>query len=312
MNSPNYMDLDLQFAGSPLNLRMGPEDYHGRHNWNAGRHCNADYEIHIMLAGSCTLEVGNQDINFQAAKAVLIAPGTFHGPHNLSEDFERFCFSFMPTRQDFSQLQISPTVAIAVSAFPVAACQNFLSGNLRKRLRDLHLVVGDPGDADMGAACGGEILFHVRRDLGGDKEIAAFFAYTDVTHGFPGDACPHERTQKVPVAGGISMVKFRPKADQGRILIGKGIFIQVFGQVNEHFPLGIGIPAEGMKALDITEEIPCHFQLPGGEKTGIGKNVFPDTCVYFVPYFCQKNLIFRIPGDFINIASIQIYHQFVL
>jgi len=121
MNSPNYMDLDLQFAGSPLNLRMGPEDYHGRHNWNAGRHCNADYEVHIMLAGSCTLEVGNQDINFQAAKAVLIAPGTFHGPHNLSEDFERFCFSFMPTRQDFSRQLFDQIRTVAICSLPPEA-----------------------------------------------------------------------------------------------------------------------------------------------------------------------------------------------
>ena len=55
MDSPNYMDLELQFAGSQINLRMGPDDYHSRHSWNTGRHCNADFEVHIMMSGSCTL-----------------------------------------------------------------------------------------------------------------------------------------------------------------------------------------------------------------------------------------------------------------
>lgn len=121
MNSPNYMDLELQFAGTTLNLRMGPDDYYGRHHWNAGRHCNADFEIHIMLAGSCELAVGNQDINFQTSRAMLIAPGTFHGPHNLSDDFERFCFSFMPTRQDFSQQLVDQVRTVAICSLPPEA-----------------------------------------------------------------------------------------------------------------------------------------------------------------------------------------------
>lgn len=130
MNSPNYMDLNLPFAGTTLNLRMGPEDYHARHSWNAGRHCNADFEIHILLSGSCTLEVGNQDIHFQPPKAMLIAPGTFHGPRNLSEDFERFCFSFMPTRQEFSQQLIDQVRTVAICSLPpeaIAICRLILA-----------------------------------------------------------------------------------------------------------------------------------------------------------------------------------------
>ena len=136
MNSPNYMDLELQFAGNTLNLRMGPEDYHARHSWNAGRHCNADFEVHILLSGSCMLEVGNQDIHFQTAKAMLIAPGTFHGPHNLSEDFERFCFSFMPTRQDFSQQLIDQVRTVAICSLPpeaISICRLIL-GELKEGL----------------------------------------------------------------------------------------------------------------------------------------------------------------------------------
>lgn len=121
MSSPNHMDLDIPFAGTTLNLRMGPNDYTTRRTWNMGRHSNAEFEIHILLSGSCDLELGNQDIHFQTAKAMLIAPGTFHGPHNLSQDFERFCFSFIPVRQDFSQ-QLSDQVRnVAICSLPSEA-----------------------------------------------------------------------------------------------------------------------------------------------------------------------------------------------
>lgn len=121
MESPNWLDLDLQIAGSALTLRMGSEEYHSRKIWRAARHCNADYEVHILVSGSCVLEVGNQDINFVANKAILIAPGTFHCPHNLSEDFEWFCFSFMPTNQVFSQQLFDQIRTASICTLPPEA-----------------------------------------------------------------------------------------------------------------------------------------------------------------------------------------------
>lgn len=121
MVSPNQRDLEIPFAGTVLKLRMGPNDDQERRTWNMGRHSNAEFEIHILLSGSCDLELGNQDIQFQTAKAMLIAPGTFHGPHNLSEDFERFCFSFMPTRQDFSQQLCDQVRNVAICSLPPEA-----------------------------------------------------------------------------------------------------------------------------------------------------------------------------------------------
>lgn len=118
MESPKRMELELQIAGAPIILRMGPDDYESRKNWQADRHNNAEYEVHILLSGSCVLEVGNQTINFLNSKAVLIAPGTFHGPHNLSEDFERFCFSFMPVHQDFSQQLFDQIRTAAICTLP--------------------------------------------------------------------------------------------------------------------------------------------------------------------------------------------------
>ena len=113
--------IELQIAGTPIILQMGPDDEASRRTWPTGRHNNDEFEVHILLAGSCELEVGNQTINFPQSKAVLIAPGTFHGPRNLSEDFERFCFSFVPTRQEFSQQLIDQVRTASICNLPPVA-----------------------------------------------------------------------------------------------------------------------------------------------------------------------------------------------
>jgi hypothetical protein len=67
-----------------------------------------------------------------------------------------------------------------------------------------------------------------------------------------------------------------------------------------------------VQALQVAEEIPGHFQLPGGEKAGGSYNIFPNACVYFVPEFGKKELVLRCPGDFVDITAIHIYHHYVL
>lgn len=126
---PNHTELEVPFAGATLNLRMGLNDYQSRHTWNMGRHSNAEFEVHILLSGSCDLELGNQDIHFQTSKAMLIAPGTIHGPHNLSEDFERFCFCFIPDNQDFARQLSDQVRTVAICSLPpeaIAICRLIL------------------------------------------------------------------------------------------------------------------------------------------------------------------------------------------
>lgn len=118
MDSPNCLELKLQFAKAPVNLRMGFQDYYGRNNWETRRHCNADYEVHIVLSGKCILDVGSQGMELTASKAILITPGTFHYPHNLSPDFERLSFSFLPTHQEFTQQLFAQMQPAAVCDLP--------------------------------------------------------------------------------------------------------------------------------------------------------------------------------------------------
>ena len=129
MNSPNSLDLTLQFAGCPVVLRMGYEDSFMRSKWEVGRHCNADFEVHILLSGNCTLEIDNQSLPFSSSSAVLICPGIYHYGHKLSSDFERFGFSFISPRHDFVEAlkhQIETAGIFLISPGAVALCRLIL------------------------------------------------------------------------------------------------------------------------------------------------------------------------------------------
>lgn len=129
MNSPNILDINILLADFPLDLSVGPEAYHCRTSWNVGRHCNADFEVHILLSGSCVIEIGNQEIPVSASNAVFIPPGIYHSLHNLSDDFEWFCFDFTSPRREFSQLlcaQLHPAISCVLPTDALIICRMIL------------------------------------------------------------------------------------------------------------------------------------------------------------------------------------------
>lgn len=126
MDAMNLLDLTLHFADTPIILRMGHRDFDTRHTWNVGRHCNVDYEVHILLSGHYTLDLGAQSFPIQAPQAVIVAPGEFHYPHDMSKDFERFSFSFMPTSPKLTEQlfsQVPQHAFCTLSADVLELCQ---------------------------------------------------------------------------------------------------------------------------------------------------------------------------------------------
>lgn len=51
------------------------------HHWDTERHCNAEYELHILLQGSCMVEIEEQNIRLGERQVLLIAPGQYHRPN---------------------------------------------------------------------------------------------------------------------------------------------------------------------------------------------------------------------------------------
>ena len=73
------------------------------HAWNAQRHNNACYELHIILEGCCALDIESDYISLHAGQAVLIAPMCYHVPSQVSQPFLRFPVCFLFDESSFPQ-----------------------------------------------------------------------------------------------------------------------------------------------------------------------------------------------------------------
>ena len=129
MSSPNSLDLMLSFAGYPITLQVASVDSDAPNKWDAGRHCNANFEVHVLMSGSCVLEIDNQRVPFRSPSAILIAPNVYHCAHMISPDFKRFSFGFTSHRTDFLEsLQVQGGLAknIPVQPSTSSLCQIIL------------------------------------------------------------------------------------------------------------------------------------------------------------------------------------------
>jgi len=81
-------------GGDTLRLWTNENIDQFRYQWDCRRHSNADYELHIILSGSCIVEVEDQKYALKKGQAVLIAPGQYHCPRPDPGAFERFSMSF--------------------------------------------------------------------------------------------------------------------------------------------------------------------------------------------------------------------------
>lgn len=62
--------------------------------WNEKRHCNAAYELHVILEGSCMFEDDGSPGRLEQGDAVLITPGVHHMAGENTSSFRRFSFQF--------------------------------------------------------------------------------------------------------------------------------------------------------------------------------------------------------------------------
>lgn len=88
--------FEVSACGESIRLRTHEDLFQMQYVWACDRHSHADYEIHLILRGSCVVNVGQTRYDLQSPQALLIAPGQYHFlPQPLSGEFERFslCFS---------------------------------------------------------------------------------------------------------------------------------------------------------------------------------------------------------------------------
>ena len=96
-----------------------------RHTWVAKRHCNADHELHIVLHGSCCVDVEGTEHTLHAGQGILILPDKFHNPVSYSSDFDKLVLDLFPAS---GQLVSDPNASCVVLDFPPATA--FLANEL--------------------------------------------------------------------------------------------------------------------------------------------------------------------------------------
>ena len=73
---------------------------HLRTEWKPVRHSNASHELHIILDGSCRVELENQEMEIRAGQALVILPHTFHCCRSITRPFLRLTVNFIPQNQN--------------------------------------------------------------------------------------------------------------------------------------------------------------------------------------------------------------------
>ena len=77
-----------------VQLRLNDRIHLFKDAWECKRHSNADFELHMILKGSCRLEIEDRHYAMTAQTAVIVPPGWYHLPKIQAGDFERFTLSF--------------------------------------------------------------------------------------------------------------------------------------------------------------------------------------------------------------------------
>lgn len=87
----------LEFDNSLLQVRISNNLKSQRYNWDTFRHCNAEYELHILLGGSITVEIEDNNLLLKKSEGIVIPPGQYHTPISQGLPIEHFSVSFIVT-----------------------------------------------------------------------------------------------------------------------------------------------------------------------------------------------------------------------
>lgn len=84
----------VQLEDNLVEMRISDKVHEYRYSWETSRHCNADYELHVILRGETSVEVEHSINHLSAGQAILIMPGKYHTPINLDKQIDHFSISF--------------------------------------------------------------------------------------------------------------------------------------------------------------------------------------------------------------------------
>ena len=116
--------MKIQIGKHECHVRL-EDSYKNYTNIERTRHCNAEYELFVLLDGSCTLEVEEQCYELKRGEGLFVLPSRFHCPVSLSENARLLVLPFAIKDKPFDIAR--DCVRLSLSAFAMSAAKNFLS-----------------------------------------------------------------------------------------------------------------------------------------------------------------------------------------
>lgn len=91
----------ITLSGETIQIILDALVLTDRFNWYTRRHCNAEYELHIILSGSCVLDVEDKAYPLSVGSAIVIAPNRFHSASQVTDAFERLSISLITDKDSY-------------------------------------------------------------------------------------------------------------------------------------------------------------------------------------------------------------------
>lgn len=108
----DHHDIELAVDTARVLFRFSPNFLPHRHVWDSPRHSNVNYELHIVLHGTCTVEVAEDTFSLSAGDTLIVAPGVYHGALADDGPFERFTMTFAAPKSS-----LTPTLQRVINPY---------------------------------------------------------------------------------------------------------------------------------------------------------------------------------------------------
>ena len=86
--------VELMLDRTVVRVSLEDDLAQAKAQWKSSDHNHAAWELHILLQGTCQVDMEHGCILLEAPEALLIAPGQFHRACSLKEAPERFSMTF--------------------------------------------------------------------------------------------------------------------------------------------------------------------------------------------------------------------------
>lgn len=89
-------EFTLVMGTEQVYLSMNRDWSQCRYSWDSKNHNHPGLELHVILKGSCLVDVEGKTYPVTQGQSILIGTGRYHRPISVSKDLERFSVSFFP------------------------------------------------------------------------------------------------------------------------------------------------------------------------------------------------------------------------